>query len=486
MTGKAYTRRGFLGLGAAAAVGVGLSACTGSSGNTGGSSGEGSSTLRLFTYEDNATIELLRAETMKFDAENGTTTTVDSLPGSGAAVYPDKLRTELLGGKGPDVWRIWGGKIGAPFATAKQALDLSPYYSQYGWDTKISTPAIEGMTFDGVKSGVPFLVLGIGAWYNKAAFQKAGISAPPASYAELEAANDGFGWKGLEVAGPVVPPADYARFCRYLVARYGARPLVYLVGADGRGDEPQVAAGGAEVHAWDAYGQPTGIHYRPHGVNNHFQDADWLDFQSCQTGHEAEHVQERVADMWRNRPVKAVLNGEPTYEHSGRRGKAEGWWQGDEAWRNLCAGGTMGVVYGAASLWQWRLHPDESGFLPYFLADDAGWRQALDFEGSRYVGLVGRILAGLPLVDMGPDWLSAIAMRALSVPGRFLLCYRANGGLVSVRDDTVSLDYRVVDPRTGEVVAAGTRATHSDPIPDPGGAPRIYISMSRIAWGDDA
>ena len=288
----------------------------------------------------------------------------------------------------------------------------------------------------------------------------------------------GFGWKGLDVAGPVVPPSDYARFCRYLVARYGARPLIYLVGADGVGDEPQVAAGGAEVHEWDAYGQPTGIHYRPHGVNNHFQDADWLDFQSCQTGHEAEHVQERVADMWRNLPVKAVLNGEPTYEHSGRHGKAEGWWQGDEAWRNLCAGGTMGVVYGAASLWQWRLHPDEPGHLPYFIAEGAGWRAALDFEGSRYVGLVARILAGLPLLDMRPDWLSALATRGLTVPGRFLLCYRANGGDVSVRDDTVPLDYHVVDPRTGDVVAAGTRPTHADLIPDPGGAPRVYIAFA--------
>ena len=46
------------------------------------------------------------------------------------------------------------------------------------------------MTFDGVKSGVPFLSLGIGAWYNKALFEKAGISEPPASYAELEEAND--------------------------------------------------------------------------------------------------------------------------------------------------------------------------------------------------------------------------------------------------------------------------------------------------------
>ena len=38
----------------------------------------------------------------------------------------------------------------------------------------------------------------------------------------------GFGWKGLESPGTVVPPAEYARYCRYLVARYGARPAVYL------------------------------------------------------------------------------------------------------------------------------------------------------------------------------------------------------------------------------------------------------------------
>ena len=35
--------------------------------------------------------------------------------------------------------------------------------------------------------------------------------------------------------GPVVPPDEYARYCRYLVARYGARPAIYLVGADGTG-----------------------------------------------------------------------------------------------------------------------------------------------------------------------------------------------------------------------------------------------------------
>ena len=56
----------------------------------------------------------------------------------------------------------------------------------------------------------------------------------------------------------------------------------------------------------------------------------------------------------------------------------------------------MGVAYGAASLWPWRLHPDEPGHGAYFLAEGAGWKEALDFEGSRYVGLVGKIVDDLP------------------------------------------------------------------------------------------
>jgi ABC-type glycerol-3-phosphate transport system substrate-binding protein len=193
MTGKSYTRRGFLGLSAAAVVGAGLTACTGAApgGSTagGGGSAPASNNLRLFTYEDDSTIDLLKSVVKKFDEANGTTTTVDSLPGSGAAVYPDKLRTELLGGSGPDVWRIWGGQIGAPFVKAQQAMDLSKYYQQYGWDSKISPAAIEGMTFDGVKAGVPFILIGIGGWYNKAVLEKAGATVPT-SYAELEEFND--------------------------------------------------------------------------------------------------------------------------------------------------------------------------------------------------------------------------------------------------------------------------------------------------------
>jgi hypothetical protein len=272
------------------------------------------------------------------------------------------------------------------------------------------------------------------------------------------------------------PSGWRGRQCRYLVARFGAAPAIFLVGADGEGGEPQIAAGGAEVGRWDGYGQPCSIHYRPHSDNRAHQSEAWLHFQWCQTGHLGGHVQERVADMWRNTPAKAVANGEPTYENTGRPGRAAGWWQGHEAWSNLCAGGTMGVVYGAASLWQWRLHAAEPGHEEFFLAEGAGWREALDFEGSRHVGLVSRILDGLPLTDMRPDWQSALAPRGLSVPGVLYLCYAEEGGPLFITDPAnVQLAYRVVDPRTGETVREGVRAGDGDPVPDEGGAPRVYI-----------
>lgn len=296
----------------------------------------------------------------------------------------------------------------------------------------------------------------------------------------------GFGWKGKSVAGPVLPPTEYARYCRYLVARYGARPAIYLVGGDGSGYEPPVAAGGAEVELWDAYAQPTGIHYRPHADNCAHQAAAWLDFQWCQTGHSGEHRPERVAHMWREQPIKAVANGEPTYEHGGQPGKATGWWQGHEAWSNLCAGGTMGVVYGAGSLWQWLLHKDEPGQADFFTAKGAGWREAIAFEGSRYVGLVAKILEGLPFTDMELDWQKTLGRRSLLVPDLFFLCYQEEGGPLILMDRrNVPRHYRIVDPRTGEVISRGERdgsqtldvgaATRMEVIPAEAGAPRLYI-----------
>jgi hypothetical protein len=292
----------------------------------------------------------------------------------------------------------------------------------------------------------------------------------------------GYGWKGLGVAGLVVPPDEYARYCRYLVARYGAQPAVYLVGADGTGYEPQSAAGGAEVHSWDCYAQPTGIHYQPHGDNRAHQDAVWLDFQSCQTGHTGEHIPERVADMRRNVPPKGVTNGEPTYEHTRGEDNGHGWWQGHEAWSNLCAGGTMGVVYGAANVWQWKLHADEPGLEPYFSAPSGGWREALDLPGSRYVGLVGRILRGLPTTDMEPNWRVVSGPRALFVPGVLLISYQEFGGPLRLWRPDVDIPHQftIFDPKTGREIASGDVAKDQALLDDDTRQPRVVIFAERL------
>ena len=240
------------------------------------------------------------------------------------------------------------------------------------------------------------------------------------------------------------------------------------------------------MERWDAYGQPAGIHYRPHADNCAFQGAAWLDFQWCQTGHSGEHMPERVMAMWHNRPIKAVTNGEPTYERGGQRDKAAGWWQGHEVWSNLCAGGTLGVVYGAGSLWQWRLHANEPGHAPFFLAEEAGWCEAPDFEGSKYVGLLTRILEGLPFADMEPNWQVTLGRRGLLVPGKFFLCYSEMGGPLKLFGTQFPARYRVVDPRTGDVLRAGIIDPNWAPpglpntsagnwIPDEEGGPRFYL-----------
>jgi hypothetical protein len=91
--------------------------------------------------------------------------------------------------------------------------------------------------------------------------------------------------------------------------------------------------------------------------------------------------------------------------------------------------------------------------------------------------MLGKILDGLPTTDMVPDWTRVISGRALTGTDGTLIVYRENGGPVMVFDDTVPLGYTIVDPRDGTVVATGKRSVWNEPIPDGGGAPRVYLCV---------
>src|SRR5215469_3042809 len=158
------TRRGALGLFGSSALAVALAAC--SSGGGSGSGGSETAPLAMANYDTTQQAVLTKKVLAAFQKQTGISVSTDSLPGSGAAIYPGKIRTEMLGGKAPDVFRCWGGSLAAPFVAAKQVVSLDSAYSQYGWDSKLATGNIKDMTYNGTKYGLPLWASAVGVWYS--------------------------------------------------------------------------------------------------------------------------------------------------------------------------------------------------------------------------------------------------------------------------------------------------------------------------------
>jgi hypothetical protein len=297
----------------------------------------------------------------------------------------------------------------------------------------------------------------------------------------------GFGWKGLNVLGPVVPPADYAAYCRYLVARYGDRPAIWLLQGDGGGEaeQPAIAAAGEAVEACDAYHQPTGLHYGPQHLVARHAEADWCDFHWCQTGHDGgddvwsvAHFAHQLRDR-----SKACANGEPTYERIGHKENATGWWQGDNAWQQLMAGGTMGVVYGAGSVWPWVREGEEDDWPRWCYSPGFTMKQALGFEGSSHVGRIAGILSGLDLSEVAVRRDLAGGRRCLAKPGELYVCYLPGGGGIPLfgRDCPLRLTWH--DPRTGDSHDGGELApTDGNPWRQQVNAPDVgpWVLIARV------
>jgi hypothetical protein len=280
----------------------------------------------------------------------------------------------------------------------------------------------------------------------------------------------GFGWKGLDVLGWNMDPDQYARYCRYLVARYGAAPAMWLISGDSDGRNAGVLEGGEEVHKWDAYRQPAGFHYSPYcevvpdwwdrdyDYDPHFnrvhQDKEWLGFQWCQSGHNADHQPWKVEKMYNNLPVKAVANGEPTYEGISNPHNASGWWQGHEAWLNFTSGGTMGVVYGAGGLWNWKLYSEEQGW-PTWADSKVSWKEAIELPGAVYVGYLGKALKGLGIADIEKKADLAQGELCLAKPGELYIIYLPEGGKVKVSELSENMLFEWFDPKAGKFISDG-------------------------------
>ncbi|MGR6970434.1 ABC transporter substrate-binding protein [Streptomyces cynarae] len=124
-----------------------------------------------------------------------------------ANMTDDKINQALRtgGDKAPDVISSFTTNNVGKFCSSGALVDLNPFFKKAGIDPATTFPKAmnEYTQFDGNRCTVPLLGDAYGLYYNKTAFKKAGIAAPPKTWSEFETdakkltVPDGDGYKQL-------------------------------------------------------------------------------------------------------------------------------------------------------------------------------------------------------------------------------------------------------------------------------------------------
>ncbi|MED7827719.1 ABC transporter substrate-binding protein [Streptomyces chiangmaiensis] len=119
----------------------------------------------------------------------------------------DKMNQALRtgGDKAPDVISSFTTNNVGKFCSSGALVDLNPFFKKSGIDPDTTFPKAmnEYTQYDGNRCTVPLLGDAYGLYYNKTAFEKAGIKSPPKTWSEFETAAkkltvpDGDGYKQL-------------------------------------------------------------------------------------------------------------------------------------------------------------------------------------------------------------------------------------------------------------------------------------------------
>ena len=235
-------------------------------------------------------------------------------------------------------------------------------------------------------------------------------------------------WLGLETM---------RRHWRYLVARYGAYPVVWCLAGEGampyylardkEKDREAQRRGWTEVARYlrqtDPYRHPVTIHPTD-SARNQLDDDTLLDFDMLQTGHggydSIANTVHTVREAVTRKPPMPVVEGEVSYE-----GILEGSRQEIQRimfWACMLSGAS-GFTYGANGLWQLNTREKPYGPSPHGASwGDMPWTEAYRLPGSTHVGIGKRLLQRYPWwrFEPHPEWVQPHADK-----GNYLQAYAA-------------------------------------------------------------
>ena len=306
-----------------------------------------------------------------------------------------------------------------------------------------------------------------------AALNRAGLLAVPVM---LWAINGG---SNPQVNPGVSLPEDQAvLLARYMVARWGAGHVAWILGGD-------ADYRGAKAERWKRIGRavfgdiphaPVTMH--PGGMQwvwQEFADERWYGFVGYQSGHGDDDNTLRwqtdgpPAVDWMRPPHRPFVNLEPCYEnhlaYQSRRPIAPEQVRRAMYW-SLLHTPTAGVAYGGHGVWGW-----DDGTRPP--TDHAGsgvplpWQQALTMPGARQMEYLSRYFTSIDFGRLRPAPEVVVNQPGSQEPRRFiaaartdrndlLVLYVPEDRAVDVKADTLPPSPRAswFDPRTGETSTA--------------------------------
>ena len=269
----------------------------------------------------------------------------------------------------------------------------------------------------------------------------------------------------------------FKRHWRHLIARYGASPVVWILGgeaSDGNGPWGELAE---YVRAIDPFRRPLTYHSPGDPRASIARGNDDFDFDMVGIGHDGLNTANETLRLLRaslaRAPKRPALCGEACYERHMQTNFED--IQRHLFWTLMLAG-AAGHTYGAAGIWQASIDGDP-GITPVY--DFTTWREGMAFPGSTQLGLARRLLEELPWQRMEPhpEWVDDAAIAA-GITGELLVAYRPKRGIYDWSGFRVlSLDPKAryaafwFDPATarrfdlGEVTGADSWSAPAVPSP---------------------
>jgi hypothetical protein len=272
---------------------------------------------------------------------------------------------------------------------------------------------------------------------------------------------------------------------RYLVARYGALPVVWCVAGEltmpfylskTKDQDSEFQREGwteiaRELHRMDPFHRLVTGH-PPKTARHSFVDQSVLDFDMLQTGHsDRRSIPNTIKTIRGSRnasPTLPVVEGEVTYE-----GILDTCFEDVQRFMVWCSylSGTAGHTYGANGIWQLNRREQPYGKSPH--GGNWGnrpWDDAMNLPGSRQVGLAKRLLEKFDWwkFEPHPEW--ATWQRKDSKHGEFEVPYAAGipdkvrviyvpfaePAALHKLGAKAACSIRQFDPRTGEMKSAKT------------------------------